>query len=63
MYNKIEERKCVQIIAKILLALEFLQEKNISHWDLKPGNILFDENFDVKICDFGEAKIFETENV
>ena len=57
--NPIAEYKCKPIIAQIIVALEYLHSRNISHRDLKPGNILFDENFDVKLCDFGEAKIIE----
>jgi len=47
------------MIAEIILALEYLHNMNISHRDLKPQNILLDEAYHIKICDFGEAKIIE----
>lgn len=31
------------------------------HRDLKPGNILINENCDLKICDFGLARVQETQ--
>ena len=43
------------------MALEHLKTQNIAHRDLKPDNILIDKNFDIKLCDFGEAKIIEEE--
>ena len=47
-------------IAEIVLGLEYMHNSMIYHRDLKPDNILYDQNFHVKIGDFGEAKMFET---
>lgn len=46
------------ISMKCLLGLEYLESKNIGHFDIKPSNILYqtEPEFDVKICDFGIAE-------
>ncbi|KAL2891259.1 Mitogen-activated protein kinase hog1 [Ceratocystis lukuohia] len=38
-------------------ALKFVHSAGIIHRDLKPSNILINENCDLKICDFGLARI------
>ncbi|KAF2074596.1 hypothetical protein CYY_004103 [Polysphondylium violaceum] len=45
--------------AEIVLALEFLHKQNIVYRDLKPENLLIDNEGHIKITDFGFAKRVE----
>lgn len=42
---------------QIMRALKYVHSANVVHRDLKPSNILVNENCDIKICDFGLARI------
>jgi tousled-like kinase len=52
------EKEAKNITRQILTALKCLNENKIIHYDLKPGNILFDRGF-VKVADFGLCKQME----
>lgn len=43
------------ILEMILKGLQYIHHENIAHRDLKPGNLLVDQNGSVKISDFGGA--------
>ena len=52
----------IKIFKQILDALSYLFNKSIMHRDIKPDNILLDENYNVKISDFGiSAILFDEE--
>ncbi|KPM04766.1 cAMP-dependent kinase-like protein [Sarcoptes scabiei] len=42
-------------------AVEYLHQKNVVHRDLKPENILLDDNFDIKVTDFGFARVIQND--
>nr|BAM08274.1 mitogen-activated protein kinase HOG1 [Moniliella megachiliensis] len=42
---------------QILRGLKYVHSAGVVHRDLKPSNILINENCDLKICDFGLARI------
>lgn len=53
----LSEKKTKYIMRQILEGLQHIHTQGIVHRDLKPENILLDDNLNVKITDFGFAKI------
>lgn len=52
-----EPRQILKIITQVCEALQFAHERGIVHRDVKPANILIDERGNVKVADFGLAKV------
>ena len=50
------------LFTQVLNAFEYAHSKGIVHRDVKPANIFIDKNNQVKILDFGIAKLFGTGN-
>ena len=49
-------------IACIVLGLEYVHNKGIIHWDIKPENLVFEQNGYLRITDFGIARVWNPEN-
>ncbi|XP_044432577.1 uncharacterized protein [Triticum aestivum] len=54
--RELEWRECYQVIKGICEGLNYLHQENVLHLDLKPGNILLDEDMMPKITDFGLSR-------
>ena len=55
--TELEESHVITILYNQLCALNFIHSANIIHRDLKPANFLIDSECNVKICDFGLARM------
>ncbi|XAR52428.1 Glycerophosphodiester phosphodiesterase [Bertholletia excelsa] len=53
--------RLLEIVTRVAYGLEYLHngcESRILHLDIKPQNVLLDQNFNPKISDFGLAKVY-----
>ena len=53
----IPPHKCIPIFKQMLQAVDYAHRNGIIHRDIKPSNILLDKNDNVKVMDFGIAKL------
>ena len=58
----LEEDEAKFYIAELILAIEYLHEKNILYRDLKPDNILIFSDGHIKLADFGLSKQINKNN-
>lgn len=59
--RQVEESEALRIVSDVCHGLAHAHEHGILHRDIKPGNILLDENANPKIGDFGLARALESE--
>ena len=65
-FNEIETSKILIIIefmiACIVMALEYIHMKGILHRDVKPENLIFDNNGYLHLTDFGIGRVWNPNN-
>lgn len=57
--NELEVADKFRIMRETLMAVSYMHSQGIAHCDIKPANVLFDNNGKVQLADFGLAKFFE----
>ena len=60
--QKFDETKVAFYLVQVANMLNFLHSHNLIYRDLKPENLLIDNNGYLKLCDFGLCKIIEVKN-
>lgn len=55
-----DEEHMTIIMYNILCCMNFIHTSNVIHRDIKPGNILIQNDCGIKICDFGLARTLPT---
>lgn len=61
--GRLPARAAAEITIRILSALQHAHENGIVHRDIKPQNILVNEEGHIKVADFGIARIADTQTI
>lgn len=57
--GKLSSEKTLQMLEQLGSAIDHAHEKNVIHRDIKPANIMLDGDDNIKLVDFGVAKLIE----
>ncbi len=61
--GKLSAQEALEIVPQLCDALSYAHEKGVVHRDIKPENLLFEQQGQLKITDFGLAKIISRPSV
>lgn len=61
--KSITSQEALQIVPQICEALQFAHDEGVVHRDIKPENILLNKRGQIKIADFGLAKILDRDPI
>jgi formylglycine-generating enzyme required for sulfatase activity/tRNA A-37 threonylcarbamoyl transferase component Bud32 len=56
-HRRLGAKEACDIMVRVLEALDFAHSKGVVHRDIKPSNIMLSDSGDVKVTDFGIARI------
>ncbi|XP_050745771.1 mitogen-activated protein kinase ERK-A isoform X7 [Drosophila biarmipes] len=60
--NRLSNDHICYFLYQILRGVKYIHSANVLHRDLKPSNLLLNKTCDLKICDFGLARIADPEH-
>ncbi len=60
--NRLPVKETMRIVRAVAEGLDFAHDKGVVHRDIKPANIMLQKNGEVKIADFGIARVMASSN-